>query len=557
MARRESTHRARHPDPGRDTVRNIEISARPTFSKSGRFTGYHGVGSDVTEARRAADRIAHMARHDALTGLPNRSAGARKSRGRARHREEPRRGMRGPPGRPRPLQDDQRFPRPRRRRPSSAAGVQLLRDGDLRRDDRRTASAATNSRSSCRRSSAAASSSNCAWPWSARCRGRSSIATRGCSSAPASAWRSGRATAKRRGDDPQRRPRSVSGQGRQRQRHPLLRTWPPCPRRRAPPYRAGPPRRGRQAANSPSTTSRSSTLETLEIKSFEALLRWHNPELGQHLAVQVHPDRRGDRHARPDRRMGAARPPAARRRNWPERHLARGQRLATPAARSRLHRHPGVGAHPGRPRAAPARARSHRDRVPRADRGHARRRLTSSRAWASARARRFRHRLFLARLSAHVPFDKLKIDRSFVQAISADDAESTAIIRAVVALAGSLGMKTVPKAWRPKSSSSLVRTLGCDRIQGFIFSKPVIGRDREVDARREPQPRRRLDLSPSGERKSLAQRRGEGVPEPIGFPDTPDPLARPSLHPQLAGGFALALLWGPAAKDRPLWLLGV
>ena len=54
-------------DPGA-----IELSARPTFSKQGRFIGYHGVGSDVTEARQAADRIAHMARHDALTGLPNR-----------------------------------------------------------------------------------------------------------------------------------------------------------------------------------------------------------------------------------------------------------------------------------------------------------------------------------------------------------------------------------------------------------------------------------------------------------------------------------------------------
>jgi PAS domain-containing protein len=53
-------------------TRTIELSARPRHSRQGRFIGYEGVGSDVTEARQAAARIAHMAHHDALTGLPNR-----------------------------------------------------------------------------------------------------------------------------------------------------------------------------------------------------------------------------------------------------------------------------------------------------------------------------------------------------------------------------------------------------------------------------------------------------------------------------------------------------
>jgi diguanylate cyclase (GGDEF)-like protein len=70
-------------------------------------------------------------------------------------------------------------------------------------------------------------------------------------------------------------------------------------------------------------------------------------------------------------------------------------------------------------------------------------------------------------------FDTLKIDRSFVQSISSDDPESTAIIRAVVALAGSLGMKTVAEGVATAEQLALVRALGCDRIQGYIFSRPV------------------------------------------------------------------------------------
>jgi diguanylate cyclase (GGDEF)-like protein len=53
-------------------VRWWELSASPTFDSGGMFTGFRGVGSDVTEQRASADRIAHLARFDGLTGLPNR-----------------------------------------------------------------------------------------------------------------------------------------------------------------------------------------------------------------------------------------------------------------------------------------------------------------------------------------------------------------------------------------------------------------------------------------------------------------------------------------------------
>ena len=70
-------------------------------------------------------------------------------------------------------------------------------------------------------------------------------------------------------------------------------------------------------------------------------------------------------------------------------------------------------------------------------------------------------------------FDTLKIDQSFVQAIRADDPESTAIVRAVVALAGSLGMKTVAEGVATDEQLALAKGLGCDMIQGYIFSRPV------------------------------------------------------------------------------------
>ena len=49
-----------------------ELSASPRYDERGAFLGFRGVGSDVTAQRRSADKINHMARFDTLTGLPNR-----------------------------------------------------------------------------------------------------------------------------------------------------------------------------------------------------------------------------------------------------------------------------------------------------------------------------------------------------------------------------------------------------------------------------------------------------------------------------------------------------
>ncbi|MES2302761.1 MAG: PAS domain-containing protein, partial [Pseudomonadota bacterium] len=49
-----------------------ELSASPKVDENGTFVGFRGVGSDVTEQRESAEKIAYLARYDTLTGLPNR-----------------------------------------------------------------------------------------------------------------------------------------------------------------------------------------------------------------------------------------------------------------------------------------------------------------------------------------------------------------------------------------------------------------------------------------------------------------------------------------------------
>jgi diguanylate cyclase (GGDEF)-like protein/PAS domain S-box-containing protein len=49
------------------------MSGRPVFDKAGSFTGYHCVGSDITDKQQQQQQIEYLVTHDALTGLPNRT----------------------------------------------------------------------------------------------------------------------------------------------------------------------------------------------------------------------------------------------------------------------------------------------------------------------------------------------------------------------------------------------------------------------------------------------------------------------------------------------------
>ena len=69
------------------------------------------------------------------------------------------------------------------------------------------------------------------------------------------------------------------------------------------------------------------------------------------------------------------------------------------------------------------------------------------------------------------PFDKIKIDRCFINGLPEAD-DSLAIVRAVTGLAGSLHMTTTAEGVETQRQLEQVRLLGCTEIQGFIFSRP-------------------------------------------------------------------------------------
>ncbi len=70
-------------------------------------------------------------------------------------------------------------------------------------------------------------------------------------------------------------------------------------------------------------------------------------------------------------------------------------------------------------------------------------------------------------------FSTIKIDRSFVQGAAAHSRESLAIIKAVVAMAESLEMSTTAEGVETETELEVVRALGCRKIQGFYFGRPM------------------------------------------------------------------------------------
>ncbi|MCH5651429.1 putative bifunctional diguanylate cyclase/phosphodiesterase [Pseudomonas syringae] len=75
-----------------------------------------------------------------------------------------------------------------------------------------------------------------------------------------------------------------------------------------------------------------------------------------------------------------------------------------------------------------------------------------------------------------LPLDKIKIDRSFVQDLIDDDDDAT-IVRAIIQLGKSLGMQVIAEGVETVEQEAYVVTEGCHEGQGYLYSKPLQGRE--------------------------------------------------------------------------------
>ena len=75
---------------------------------------------------------------------------------------------------------------------------------------------------------------------------------------------------------------------------------------------------------------------------------------------------------------------------------------------------------------------------------------------------------------SELPITTLKIDKSFVQAVSARDAS---IVSAIISLGHGLGLKIVAEGVETAEQFECLARQGCDEVQGYLFSKPVPAED--------------------------------------------------------------------------------
>ena len=74
------------------------------------------------------------------------------------------------------------------------------------------------------------------------------------------------------------------------------------------------------------------------------------------------------------------------------------------------------------------------------------------------------------------PFDKIKVDQSFICGVP-HDAESVAIVRAILTMSACLGLTTAVEGVETPEQLAFTSSTGCDQLQGFLFSRPLSAED--------------------------------------------------------------------------------
>jgi EAL domain-containing protein (putative c-di-GMP-specific phosphodiesterase class I) len=77
------------------------------------------------------------------------------------------------------------------------------------------------------------------------------------------------------------------------------------------------------------------------------------------------------------------------------------------------------------------------------------------------------------------PVDAIKVDRSFVDGLGAED-EDTAIVTAIVDIAHSLGLSAIAEGVETPGQLASLRELGCSAAQGYLFAEPMAGAEVEA-----------------------------------------------------------------------------
>ncbi|MCB1581360.1 MAG: EAL domain-containing protein, partial [Alphaproteobacteria bacterium] len=72
----------------------------------------------------------------------------------------------------------------------------------------------------------------------------------------------------------------------------------------------------------------------------------------------------------------------------------------------------------------------------------------------------------------YFPIDTLKIDRSFVKDMLANNG-SAALVKAIIGLGKSLNMDIIAEGVESQEEAVALRDLGCDKAQGYYFAKPM------------------------------------------------------------------------------------